>query len=302
MSSPESKGIVLIADDSAEALGMLNTALVDSGYTVFVAMDGEQALAIAKRMVPDMILMDIIMPKMNGIEACKALKKDNVLTNVPLVFMTGLSDKEHLLEGLAAGAVDYINKPVNLDELLARIKNHLKNSLSTRSAQNALNELGQLTFTCDIGGNLIWSSVSARKLLTTAGVDIENNFDAISPQIHYWLSHTPLKHSKLWLKGVSTPLQLSFLGNPTPREYLLRLMEDDETSTRRLLKTRFALTEREAEVLFWLSRGKTNREIGQILSTSPRTINKHLEAVFRKLDVENRSTATAVCLSYLNGL
>jgi DNA-binding CsgD family transcriptional regulator len=138
--------------------------------------------------------------------------------------------------------------------------------------------------------------------LTAAGIDTESNFAAISPQIQYWLAHSPKKHSKLWLKGVSTPLQLSFLGNPTPQEYLLRLMEDDENSIRKLLKTRFALTVREAEVLFWLSRGKTNREIGQILSTSPRTINKHLEAVYRKLDVENRSTATAVCLSYLNSL
>jgi DNA-binding NarL/FixJ family response regulator len=302
MKSIESKGIILIADDSAEALGMLNTSLVSYGYTVFVAMDGAQALAIAKQMKPDMVLLDIKMPTMNGIEACKALKADSELTHIPIIFMTGLSDKEHLLEGLSAGAVDYINKPVNLDELLARVKNHLKNSQSTRSAQNALNELGQLTFTCDVNAKLVWSSISSRKLLAKAGVDVGSNFEVIAPQISEWLTRSPTKHSKLSLKGVSTPLQLSFLGNPTPREYLLRITEDDETGTRRLLKTRFSLTEREAEVLFWLSRGKTNREIGQIISTSPRTVNKHLEAVFRKLAVENRSTATAVCLSYLSNL
>ncbi|PWQ97779.1 DNA-binding response regulator [Leucothrix arctica] len=299
MTPKDSKGIVLIADDSAEALGMLNTTLVSYGYTVFVAMDGAQALAIAKQMVPDMILLDIMMPTMNGIEACKALKADSELNHIPVIFMTGLCDQEHILEGLSAGAVDYINKPVNLDELLARVKNHLKNSQSTRSAQSALNELGQLTFTCDVNAKLVWTSISSRKLLTKAGVDVNTNFDAVAAQISEWLSRSPAKHSKLSLKGVATPLQLSFLGKPTPREYLLRITEDDEIGSRRLLKDRFALTEREAEVLFWLSRGKTNREIGQIISTSPRTVNKHLEAVFRKLDVENRSTATAVCLSFL---
>ena len=80
----------------------------------------------------------------------------------------------------------------------------------------------------------------------------------------------------------------------------MRLLDDDELVARTALKERFELTEREAEVLFWLSRGKTNREIGQILSMSPRTVNKHLEPIYRKLSVENRTTAASVCLQYLS--
>jgi CheY-like chemotaxis protein len=73
----ESKGIVLVVDDSADALGMLNEALANEGYTVFVAMDGIQALAVAGRMAPDIVLMDAIMPNMNGFEACEALKNNS---------------------------------------------------------------------------------------------------------------------------------------------------------------------------------------------------------------------------------
>ena len=295
-----SKGIVLVAEDSAEALGMLNETLVQEGYTVFVAMDGEQALAIADRMVPDVILMDIIMPNMDGVEACKQLKKNTELTDIPVIFMTGLSEKEHLFNSLDAGGVDFINKPIQLDELLARIKVHLRNSMSTRSAHNTLNKIGQLAFTCDSNAKIIWSTSSANDLLKSAGIITEEQNKLMSEQIRYWLLTDPKKHNSLWLKGFENPVQICFLGRPAPGEYLLRFTNDNEKSIRASLCERFSLTEREAEVLFWLVRGKTNKEIGLILSMSPRTVNKHLEPIFRKLSVENRTSAAATCLRYLN--
>lgn len=300
MAINESKGIVLVVDDSAESLGMLNTALVDEGYTVFVAMDGAQALAIAGRMVPDIVLMDAIMPNVDGFEACREMKKNSELSDVPVIFMTGLSDTEHVLMGLESGGVDYINKPVNLDEFLARIKVHLNNSRLTRSARSALDEIGQLALACDINGQLVWTTASARDVLAAVSSDNDWVDEQLPEQLRYWLSHSPVKHSVLWLKGLDKPLQVRFLGRPSPGEYLLRLLDNDELSARNALREQFSLTEREAEVLFWLARGKTNREIGQILSMSPRTVNKHLEQVYKKLAVENRTTAAAVCLQYLN--
>ncbi len=294
------KGIVLIVEDSVEALGMLNETLTNEGYTVFVAMDGEQALAIANRMVPDVILMDIIMPNMDGVQACKELKKNSELADVPVIFMTGLSEKEHLFHSLDAGGVDFINKPIQFDELLARIKVHLRNSKSARSAHNTLNNIGQLVFTCDSNAKIIWSTNSTNDLLEAAGINSKEKTELMSEQIRHWLSSDPEKHSNYWLKGFDNPLQICFLGRPSPGEYLLRLTNDNEKSIRESLCKKFSLTERESEVLFWLVRGKTNREIGLILSMSPRTANKHLEPIFRKLGVENRTTATAVCLRYLN--
>ena len=300
MITQESKGLVLVADDSPEALAMMNEALALEGYTVLVAMDGKQAVTIAERMPPDIILMDIRMPNMDGIEACMTLKENDELLDIPVIFMTGLSDQAYLFQGLDAGAVDYIQKPINLDELLARVKSHLKHSHSTRVAHNALNEIGQLTFTCDANANIIWSTNTARELLLNTGVNTQDDTEIISKQIRYWLSNSPEKYSTLNLKGLPTPLLVNFLGRISPGEFLLRFVENDETTIRRALCERFNLTDREGEVLFWLSQGKTNREIGQILSVSHRTVNKHLEPIYRKLSVDNRTSATAVCMGYLN--
>lgn len=296
----ESKGIVLVADDSADVLSMLNETLASEGYTVLVAMDGMQVLAIANRMMPDLILMDAIMPNMDGFEACRALKKNAELSDVPVVFMTGLSDSEHVVMGLEAGGVDYVHKPVDLNELLARVRVHLGNSRLTRSARNALDEIGQLTFACNVHGQVLWSTVGARELLDSANQQANWLTILLPQQISAWLAHNPPKHSSMSLRAVDKPLQLRFLGRLSPGEYLLRLLDDDELSTRAVLRGHFSLTEREAEVLFWLTKGKTNREIGQILSMSPRTVNKHLEQVYKKLAVENRTTAAAVCLKYIN--
>ncbi|MFT4776842.1 MAG: DNA-binding NarL/FixJ family response regulator [Oleispira sp.] len=300
MTHNESKGIVLVVDDSADALGMLNESLANEGYTVFVAMDGIQALAVAGRMAPDIVLMDAIMPNMDGFEACKALKDNSELNEVPVIFMTGLTESENVIKGFEAGGVDYINKPVKLDELLARVKVHLNNSRMTRSARVALDEGGQLTFACDINGRMVWSTAQVRQLLSSVYSDEEWLSAQLPEQIKSWLSRSPEKHSSIPLKGPDKKLQVKFLGRVSPGEYLLRLLEDNELVARSALKERFELTEREAEVLFWLSRGKTNREIGQILTMSPRTVNKHLEPVYRKLSVENRTTAVSVCLQYIS--
>jgi DNA-binding response OmpR family regulator/DNA-binding CsgD family transcriptional regulator len=295
-----SKGIVLIADDSTEALGMLNEVLIAEGYTVFAAMDGLQALAIANRIVPDIVLMDAIMPNMDGFQACRELKKEAELCDVPVVFMTGLTDTEHMVAGLEAGGIDYVTKPINMEELLARVKAHMQTARAARSTRIALNEIGQQSFACDINGQIIWTTTSARELFAKTGADADWMERQLPEQVRTWLSHNPQKYSVFRLKGLNKPLQLRFLARPAPNEYLLRVIQDDEIAMRNALQAQFSLTGRESEVLFWLVRGKTNREIGQILSVSPRTVNKHLETIYRKLSVDNRTSATAVCLEFIN--
>ena len=299
MNEKISNGIVLVVDDSTDTLGLLNETLLNAGYTVLVAMDGVQALSIASRLVPDIILMDAIMPNMNGFDACIELKKNTELSDIPVIFMTGLSESEHVVKGLEVGGVDYINKPINLDELMARLKVHLKNARITRSARSALNEIGPMAIACDIHGQLLWTTASASLLLSERSQLNEWSEPEVADQISQWLARQPDKHSSLRI-NTEKPLQLRYLGQPSPAEYLFRIIDDDELRARRALAEGFGLTDREAEVVYWLSLGKTNREIGQILSMSPRTVNKHLESIFRKLDVENRTAATARCLQFLN--
>ena len=300
MNTSKSKGIVLVVDDSPDSLEMLNEALIHEGYTIFVALDGQQAISIAERMSPDIIIMDAIMPNLDGFEACKQLKSNRELRDVPIIFMTGLSNSEDVIRGLEAGGVDYVSKPVNLDVLIARIQVHLQNSRLTRSAQNALDEIGQQSFACDNNGTITWSTASTREFLSQTGKDANWLENTLTSQIKIWLAHKPDKNSTLHVKGLERSLQLRYMGKLSADEHLLRFVNDDEETIRSSLRAHFQLTDREAEVLFWIAKGKTNREIAQILAMSPRTVNKHLEQVYRKLEVDNRTSAAAVCLEFLN--
>jgi CheY-like chemotaxis protein len=111
MRKKETRDIVLVVDDSPETLRMLTDAIEEAGMTVLVARESEYALSIIERVVPDVILMDALMPGTDGFQTCRRLKQNKALAHVPVIFMTGLSDTEHIIQGLEAGGVDYVTKP-----------------------------------------------------------------------------------------------------------------------------------------------------------------------------------------------
>ena len=113
---------------------------------MLVAREGEYALSIAEKIVPDVILMDALMPGTDGFAACRKLKQNRALAHVPVIFMTGLTDTEHIIEGLEAGGVDYISKPIVPSELLARIRVHLANARMAHSARAALDAFGRFSW------------------------------------------------------------------------------------------------------------------------------------------------------------
>lgn len=290
-------GTILIVDDTPESLAFMNEALAGAGYTVLVAMDGEQALNIARLMTPDLILMDGVMPRMDGFETCRALKASPDSEDVPVIFLTGLSDSSDVLKGLEAGGVDYLTKPVNLDEMLARVQVHLSTAMKTKSARRALEEMGQPAFACDVNGTLLWATRVAEELLESTGADLESWQPVLSRDLPSWLTRSPERNATLRLTSEQAEVSVRYLGRPLPGEYLMRFVLNEEVAARKALQAAFDLTDRETQVLFWLSRGKTNQEIAQILEMSPRTVNKHLEPVFRKLGVENRTAAVATALA-----
>ncbi|MEA1885405.1 MAG: diguanylate cyclase [Thermotogota bacterium] len=121
----DKKQTVLIVDDVTQNIVILNATLKDE-YNTLVAKSGEEALKIAKENKPDLILLDVMMPGMNGFEVCKELKKNEELKNVPVIFVTALNNSGNESEGLNLGAVDYIRKPYNIDIVKVRVRNHLK--------------------------------------------------------------------------------------------------------------------------------------------------------------------------------
>src|SRR3954468_20064292 len=160
------RDIALVIDDSPETLRLLTDALDGAGMTVMVAMDGAAAMRIVEQITPDIILLDAVMPGIDGFETCRRLKRDAGLSNVPVIFMTGLADTEHIVRGLEAGAVDYVTKPITVEEMLARIRVHLANARMTQSARAALDVSGRFLLAVNREGRLMWATPQAQKLLS----------------------------------------------------------------------------------------------------------------------------------------
>jgi len=207
-SRPE-REVILLIDDAPDTVRMIAEALDEAGYTVLVATDGATALKRLERITPDAVLLDACMPGMDGFETCRRLKQAPGMRTVPVIFMTGLAETERLVEGLSAGGIDYLVKPVVPDELVARLQAHLRVARDMNAAMRVRNEEAE----------------------------------------------------------PAAPLQSVALPNP--------------------------LTQREMDVLEWVARGKTNRDVAEILGMSPRTVNKHLEHIYEKLGVETRTAAVA---------
>ena len=117
---------ILIADDNPENLNIFQARLAAHGYEILTAADGEEALAIARGKQPDLILLDVMMPKMDGIEACRHLKADPSLPFVPIIMVTAKTDSRDVVAGLEAGADEYLPKPVDHAALVARVKSMLR--------------------------------------------------------------------------------------------------------------------------------------------------------------------------------
>jgi adenylate cyclase len=117
---------ILIADDQPMNVDILQTRLAVHGYEILTATDGEEALAMARAQQPDLILLDIMMPKMDGIEVCRLLKSDGALPFMPIVMVTAKADTKDIVSGLEAGADEYLTKPVDQAALVARVKSMLR--------------------------------------------------------------------------------------------------------------------------------------------------------------------------------
>jgi DNA-binding NarL/FixJ family response regulator len=290
------KCIALVVDDTPDTLGMVSAALEESGITVLVATNGKSAIELTRRVEPDVILMDAVMPGMNGFETCRALKFGSDPVTTPIIFMTGLTEKEHLLEGLASGGVDYITKPVVVEELIARLSTHIVNSRLLQSARDALDTSGRSVLACDLGGNVLWGSQKAIEVLNTS------NGTALGPPWRAWVSDCASRPVSSVQTFEAGELTFQFVGMTATSEILIKPMRRVSNSKEDVLAKAFDLTRREAEVLYWLTLGKTNRDISAILGLSARTVNKHLEQVFQKMGIDNRTSAAVMADRILNAI
>ena len=324
----EPGAVVLIVDDVPDNVAPLHDALDDAGYTVLVALDGEAAIRRARQALPDVVLLDAVMPGLDGFEVARQLKADPATAHIPILFMTGLTETEHLVAALEAGGVDYVTKPIKPREVMARMGVHLRQSRQSRQgalersqARNALDAFGYATITVRArDGRLMWQTPLARDLL-------QRYFGTEAPvtpaPVLQWLERLlpefaappaagqPLREPPR-LTIDQGPRRLSFrlhqqIGDEDeaqgePGDWLIVMQETSDAAVLEALAQAFGLTAREAEVLYWVVKGKINRYIGDILGSSPATVKKHLERIHAKLGVETRTAAAAMAINRVPSL
>lgn len=280
---------ILVVDDTPETLGLLTDTLDHAGFTVLIATDGQSALELLDQITPDLVLMDAVMPGMSGFESCRRLKQEKMMANLPVIFLTGLSESAHVVEGLAAGGVDYVTKPIVVDELLARIRVHLANARAAQGAGEALDASGRFLFATDRAGRLLWCTPKAKQVLAESDVQ-----GVLAEQLTRLRQQGPGSPGRVVLQIGDRRLEISVVSSVGPDEWLFRLTESAAgVVEEEVLQKTLAISSRESEVLLWVSRGKSNREIGEILTISPRTVDKHIAQIFAKLGVANRASAAA---------
>jgi len=161
---------ILVVDDNPGNLGFLADILGKKGYNLTLAQDGVVALDSIKKKRPDLILLDVMMPGMDGFETCRRLKQDATLADVPIIFLTAKTEKDDVIAGLKLGAVDYVTKPFNQEELLTRVNTHLELKAAKEELREALAEKEKALAAKEE------ALVTKNKLFSIIGHDLSNIF------------------------------------------------------------------------------------------------------------------------------
>ena len=164
--SANPNGIVMIIDDTPDNLAILSDTLSEFGYRVLVATDGSSALEQIDYLRPDIILLDVMMPGINGFETCNRLKANPKTATIPVLFMTALSELNDLLRGFGEGAVDYMVKPIRPPEVLARVEAQLIQARNIQRAETALNNGSNSALAITAYGKITWLPEAATQWLS----------------------------------------------------------------------------------------------------------------------------------------
>jgi len=270
---------LLVVDDVPANLALLIDAASAAGHRVLLADSGERALKLAARALPDLILLDVTMPGIDGFETCRRLKANAATREIPVIFVTALGDVTDKIAGLEAGGVDYVTKPLQPAEVLARVRVHLElrrlraelqaEVARREEAERSLrHSLDRAVLVATLDGQILFATVRASQLLTDhfAGAPAET----LPPALMACLNAGPAADPQEVATATSRLRVRRFaeVGSAECVTLLLEPLLDGAA----LLQRTFALTPREAEVLVWIAQGKSNPEIAVILANTTGTV------------------------------
>ncbi|MBN9143183.1 MULTISPECIES: response regulator transcription factor [unclassified Novosphingobium] len=299
MSLPVHTQTVLVVDDEPDSLRMLTAALEGAELSVLVATSGQAALDLLGHILPDLILMDAVMPGIDGFETTARIKARPELANVPVIFMTGLTESEHVVEAFEVGGTDYVRKPVNLMELIARVRVHMAQSRAMHASVASLDATGRLMMATDAQGRMLWCTPRAEQAIARLVPEWSREGGlppAVSVLVERLLQRGGKPGSAVKGEFGESSLELLVIAHYRENEVLIRLNEISHEQNVAKLRDSLDLTQREAEVLLWVGYGKASNDISDVLDISPRTVQKHLERIYVKLGVEKRSAAAAIAI------
>ncbi|MCC5643600.1 hybrid sensor histidine kinase/response regulator [Nostoc sp. CHAB 5824] len=254
-----SRGIVLVVDDNPANLQVLSSFLDQSSFEVWAARSGEKALQrLENDDLPDLILLDVMMPGIDGFETCKQLKSNPRVQDIPVIFMTALSETADKIKGLQLGAVDYITKPFQHEEVLVRIENHLKlrNLTKTLSAKNA--ELQQTQT------QLIQAEKVAALGQITAGIahEVNNPINFIAGNLNFVEQYVQEVVSLLYLYQKHLPDPPDEIQTAIQKSDLNFLLDD----LSKIIQSMQLGTSRVTEIVSYLNNFSRHREAGKKLT------------------------------------
>ena len=318
--------VVLIVDDTQIDIDILSFALSREKYRIVAAKNGIHALDMVKQIFPDLILLDIMMPEMSGFEVCKILKNSVETKDIPIIFLTVKDETEDIVRGYRCGAVDYVTKPFNSEELLARVYTHvelkkkrdieheliaaLEATLEERehvkqALQQAHDNLERLveerTAELLTINEQLMDEIEERKRVEAALSNKSQKLEELNTALKVLLEQREKDREeleecllsnvkKLIIPNVEKLKRLNAKNKSTPYITLLETNLQDLTSSFsfRLSSQYVNLTAKEIQVANFIKDGRTSKDISQLMNVSERTIDFHRKNIRKKLKLNNR--------------
>ena len=186
----DTTGTILIVDDTPVNIDVLRSALESERHKILAVLSGKDALKLIPKVLPDLILLDIMMPEMDGFEVCRVLKADKITRDIPIIFITAKTEVEDIVNAFEMGAVDYITKPINHREVCARVKTHL-------ALKNLIKTKGELIAELEVNNNkLVKVNQLKDKFLGMAAHDLRNPLAAIRGFSELMLEEMPISNNE----------------------------------------------------------------------------------------------------------
>jgi len=272
---------ILVVDDNPDMIHLLSKLLTDRGHRVRAAKESDLALRIAESNPPELFLLDISMPGMDGYELCGELKKTEALEDIPVIFVSGYEEEENKIRAFDAGGVDYICKPIHAEELMSRVNTHVELYRLRKELQQQVEEKTR---------ELAETLTALRVLMTQQQQDsreteknILNNINSLVIPYAERLQKTPMNENQLSIVGM-------LIAN-------LKQVSDSLINNHDLLQMK--LTPVEIQVANLIKEGKQTKEIASLLNLSDLTISTHRKNIRKKLNIRDRKLSLNAYLSSL---